>query len=72
LADNNGTLNIRPVQILWRDADSVLIRDGIVPGAQLIVSDLATPVAGMAIQVDTDDAKSVVPSANPPARPSQG
>lgn len=52
LADADGKLEIRKVQTIWRDSDMVLIKNGLTPGAQLIISDLATPISGMAVQVD--------------------
>jgi RND family efflux transporter MFP subunit len=51
LADENGRLEIREVDTLWRDADSVLVRDGLSPGELLITSDIAAPVAGMTLTV---------------------
>jgi RND family efflux transporter MFP subunit len=51
LASNEGKLEIRTVETLWRDAQTVLLTDGLQPGEQLIVSDLAKPVNGMPLQV---------------------
>jgi hypothetical protein len=36
---------------LWRDAQTVLLTDGLQPAEQLIVSDLSKPVNGMQLQV---------------------
>ena len=44
---DDDTLKIIPVETLWRDADHVLIQDGIRSGQRLIVTDLTTPVNGM-------------------------
>lgn len=52
LADADGNLEFRKVQTLWRDSETVLIKNGLTPGARLIISDLATPVPGMAVRVD--------------------
>jgi RND family efflux transporter MFP subunit len=57
LRDNNtiwtltdaNTLKIMPVTTIWSDADSVLVRNGIVPGQHLIVSDLSIAVDGMTL-----------------------
>ena len=49
----DGTLSIRPVSILFRDEESVLINQGILAGEQLIVSNLTAPVDGM--QIRTED-----------------
>ena len=51
LVSNDGKLEIRTVETLWRDAQSVLLADGLQPGEQLIVSDLSKPVNGMPLQV---------------------
>jgi multidrug efflux pump subunit AcrA (membrane-fusion protein) len=51
LVSNGGKLEIRTVETLWRDEQSVLLTDGLQPGEQLIVSDLSKPVDGMPLQV---------------------
>ena len=48
---NDGKLEIRTVETLWRDAQTVLLTDGLQPGEQLIVSELSKPVDGMPLQV---------------------
>ncbi len=52
LVDEESRLAIRSVKIIWRDEDSVLIRDGFKPGELLVVSDLAAPVDGMALRTE--------------------
>ncbi|MEN8256212.1 MAG: efflux RND transporter periplasmic adaptor subunit, partial [Verrucomicrobiota bacterium] len=42
-------LDIREVDVLWRDANQVLVRNGITDGDQLIVSDMTTPIQGVDI-----------------------
>ncbi len=51
IAGPDDTLAIRPVEILWRDSETVLLRDGLSTGDRLIVSDLAAPVAGMPVRI---------------------
>ena len=51
IASTEGKLEIRSVITLWRDAQTVLLREGLKPGDHLIVSDLPVPVNGMPIQV---------------------
>jgi len=46
----NSTLEIRPVTIIWRDRERVFVTEGLKAGERLIVSDLATPVAGMPLK----------------------
>jgi RND family efflux transporter MFP subunit len=52
LAGSDGKLEIRAVRTIWRDTDTVLVKDGLKPGARLIITDLAAPVQGMAIKVE--------------------
>ena len=51
IASSDNTLKIRDVDVLWRDAQTVLFRDGLEPGDRLIVSELPTPVDGMPLQI---------------------
>ena len=51
IVSNDGKLEIRKVEIVWRDTQTVLLREGLEPGDRLIVSDLASPIHGMPVQV---------------------
>ena len=51
LVGEGSTLNIRPVTTIWRDTQTVFLDQGLNPGDQVIVSDLAAPVEGMKIQM---------------------
>jgi hypothetical protein len=53
IVKENQVLEIRKVRPVWRDADVVLLQDGLKPGEQLIVSDLPAPVEGMTVRVET-------------------
>jgi RND family efflux transporter MFP subunit len=53
IVKKNQSLEIRKVRPVWRDADVVLLQEGLKSGEQLIVSDLAAPVEGMAVRVIT-------------------
>jgi multidrug efflux pump subunit AcrA (membrane-fusion protein) len=48
----NGQLAIRPVDIVWRHRDIVLVKGGLDPGARVIVSPIPGAVAGMKLRVD--------------------
>jgi RND family efflux transporter MFP subunit len=50
IAQDDETLQIREVIPLWRDADYVLLQEGLAPGERLIISDLPAAVDGMAIR----------------------
>jgi len=52
VAGKDGKLHVRVVETLWRDTDTVLLRDGLDPGERLIVSDLQTPVEGMTVRIE--------------------
>jgi RND family efflux transporter MFP subunit len=47
--DADGILDIRTVSMAWKDQNHVYVRTGIAPGEHVIISDLATPVQGMAV-----------------------
>ena len=47
----NGKLDIRTVDILWRDTDVMYVRDGLEDGELVISSDLAAPIQGMSIRL---------------------
>ena len=52
IVSENQTLEIRKVHPVWRDADVVLLKDGLTAGELLIVSDLPAPVEGMTVRVE--------------------
>jgi len=52
VVNQDKKLDIRPVEILWRDAKTVLLQEGLATDEQLIVSDLPAPVKGMQVQVN--------------------
>jgi RND family efflux transporter MFP subunit len=63
IAGENQTLEIRKVRPIWRDADIVLLQDGLKPHERLIVSDLPAAVEGMPVRID--DLKSEIKSDQP-------
>jgi len=67
IAGENQTLEIRKVRPVWRDADIVLLQDGLNPQERLIVSDLPGAVERMSVRVDA--LKSEIKS-DPPAKES--
>jgi RND family efflux transporter MFP subunit len=46
----DGTLDVRPVDILWRTTDTVLIGNGLNQGERYVTSSLATPMQGMKLR----------------------
>lgn len=55
VADSQQQLQIRTVDISWRNADTVFVSSGLQPGERVIVSDLATPVPGLPLRVTNSD-----------------
>ena len=45
------TLDIRRIETVWRDQESVCVIAGLEEGESVVVSDLATPVAGMSLRL---------------------
>ena len=54
--DINGyTLDVRPVNVMWRDEDLVIIQDTLKAGEMLVTSGIAAPVQNMYLRVDGYD-----------------
>ncbi|MDF7801624.1 efflux RND transporter periplasmic adaptor subunit [Pontiellaceae bacterium B1224] len=53
IATDDQKLAIREVEVLWRDADQVLFRDGLNNGDQIIISDINTPINEMDVNTGT-------------------
>jgi hypothetical protein len=51
IMDDQGTLDIRSVDIAFRGQDKVLITDGIRDGELLVTSNLPSPVQGMSLRL---------------------
>ena len=50
--NEEGKLSIRPVKTIWRDRGSVVVSDGFKSGENLVISDIAAPVAGMDLRIE--------------------
>jgi len=61
----DGTLEIRQVKARFSGRDRVFISDGLADGEQVVVTDIAAPVPGMALRTQEDDAAAPEPSAAP-------
>jgi RND family efflux transporter MFP subunit len=71
IARDDETLQIREVAPLWRDADYVLLQEGLAPGERLIISDLTAAVDGMAVQ-ERPDARLQPAAPDQKANPEKG
>lgn len=54
LASPEGTLEIREVEVRWRDAVDVLVSDGLRDGERLILTNLSIPINGMELKLSGD------------------
>lgn len=51
----DGVLEIRDVEVAWRDSRRVYVRSGLDHGTPIVTSSIATPVAGMKLDRSDDD-----------------
>ncbi|MCW8193890.1 efflux RND transporter periplasmic adaptor subunit [Proteobacteria bacterium 005FR1] len=51
----NGKLDIREVEVLWEEAESVLIETGLQDGEQVVTTAIANPVEGIELTTETSD-----------------
>jgi len=56
------TLDIRSVNIAYRDATQAVIAAGLQPGERVITSELTAPIQGMAVRLDTTTADTAEPT----------
>jgi len=52
IVEDDGVLRIRRADILWRDTDTVLLKEGTSSKESLVISDIQSPVDGMRVRVD--------------------
>jgi RND family efflux transporter MFP subunit len=55
LMDDEGRLDIRPVDIIFRNRDQVIVRDGLTEGERLVTSSLASPIAGIPLRLAEEE-----------------
>ena len=58
IMDDQGQLDIRPVEIAFRGRDQVLVTGGVSDGERLITTNLPSPVQGMGLQLKGTEAAS--------------
>lgn len=51
IMDDDGQLEIRQVQIVFRGPDRVYVTEGLTENEQLVVTDISAPVAGMPLRI---------------------
>lgn len=55
LMNDSGILDIREVEVLFRERNQVIINGGVVEGERIITSSLSSPVAGIPLQLANGD-----------------
>jgi RND family efflux transporter MFP subunit len=68
----DGTLDIRTVDPVWKDENSIVIRKGLAQGERIVMSDLAAPVQGMLLNGVADGSDAAAKSAEKPAEVADG
>ncbi|GAB4333815.1 MAG: efflux RND transporter periplasmic adaptor subunit [Desulfobulbaceae bacterium] len=56
IVNEQGLLEVRPVETVWRSETRVLVREGLQEGEQLVISSLTAPVDGMEVRVASSTA----------------
>jgi RND family efflux transporter MFP subunit len=72
IVGKDGTLDIRDVHVAWRDTLSVIVNQGLKPDERVVVSDLTTPVKGMAVDIDSSDEPLMRPASSPALNSAKG
>lgn len=52
IMNDQNKMEIRPVQIIFRNAEAVYVTDGIKPGEQIVTTDISAPVEGMPLRLN--------------------
>ena len=55
--NNSGALEIRPVEIVFRNRETVYVSKGLSDGDRVISSDIPAPVEGMPLRIEGDTRK---------------
>ncbi len=72
IVGSDGALDIRDVHVIWRDTQSVILKQGLKPDERVVVSDLATPIKGMAVEIDGADKPIIRPASTPSSHSNKG
>ena len=67
LVTEEGRLDVRPVQVVWRDEHHVYVAEGLRDGERIVTSALSSPVAGMKLRVESPDASRKAGASGEPA-----
>ncbi len=65
VVSQDSTLDVRPVEIRWKERDRVVIGTGLVEGDQVVISAMTAPSDGMAVRVAEDATAEAKPGGQP-------
>jgi len=65
IVNENSSLKIKEVETVWRETDTVVIKDGVKPGDLLVLTNLSAPVEGMPVQVNNFISENILPEKEP-------
>jgi len=68
IMNENSNLEIKEIQPIWREVDTVLIDGGIKPGERLVITDLSAPVEGIPLQLETSKTTFIEPTKTDPVK----
>ena len=66
--NENSNLEIKEIQPIWKEVDTVIIDGGIKPGERLVITDLSAPVEGMPLQLETSKTTFTEPTKADPVK----
>ncbi len=67
LMDEEDRLAIRTVDIVFRNRHQVIVRDGVTDGERLVISSLASPIAGIPLRLADDATNNLTSTGKDPA-----
>ena len=65
VVSQDSTLDVRPVEIQWKERDRVVVGTGLVEGDQVVISAMTAPSDGMAVRVAEDVTAEAKPGGQP-------
>jgi len=60
IMNDQNRMEIRPVQIIFRNADAVYVTEGIKAGERIVTTDISAPVEGMPLRLNNDPETAVL------------
>lgn len=70
--NEDGKLDVRDVEVLWRRPDDVLVKSGLKAGEHLVVSPIPAPVEGMSLRTEATEKTEAKAKPEPEPEPKPG